>query len=209
MLIATDPLSLVFIACFLFGLLFLLVTTLLGSLGHAHIGHAGSHAVAPHGGLHVGGHASLPHAGGTHVVSHAPQVGSHGTTPTAGQGVQPQQAGSQNAQGSDFSIFMYINPTSVVLFLLGFGFFGYVFHNTTQLMLPLTLAFAGVGGIVIAALMLLTLWWWPKPPRCPPTSCPPAALTGCGTSSFRSACASPSKGKTLLAIPISKLPSGP
>lgn len=157
MLIATDPLSLLFIACFLFGLLFLLVTTLLGSLGHAHIGHVGSHAVAPHGGLHVGGHASLTHAGGTHVVSHTPQVGSHGTTSTVGQGVQPQQAGSQNAQGSDFSIFMYINPTSIVLFLLGFGFFGYVFHNTTHLVLPLTLVLASVGGLLIAAIILVFL----------------------------------------------------
>ncbi len=157
MLIATDPLSLVFIACFLFGLLFLLVTTLLGSLGHGHIGHAGSHAVATHGGLHVGGHASLPHAGGMHVGSHAPQVGSHGTTPTVGQGVQPHQAGSQNAQGSDFSIFTFINPTSIVLFLLGFGFFGYVFHNTTHLVLPLTLVLASVGGLLIAAIILVFL----------------------------------------------------
>jgi len=154
MLIATDPLSLVFIASFLFGLLFLLVTTLLGSLGHGHIGHAGSHAVASHGGLHVGGHASLPHAGGTHGVSH---VGSHATTPTAGQGVQPQHAGSQNAQGDGFSLFSYVNPTSVVLFLLGFGFFGYVFHNTAHLVLPLTLVLASVGGLLIAALILVFL----------------------------------------------------
>src|SRR6266567_3915326 len=154
MLIATDPLSLVFIACFLFGLLFLLVTTLLGSLEHGLIGHAGSHAVAPHSGLHVGGHASLPHAGGTHGVSH---VGSHATTPTAGHGVQPQHAGSQNAQGDGFSLFSYVNPTSVVLFLLGFGFFGYVFHNTAHLVLPLTLVLAGIGGLLIAAVILVLL----------------------------------------------------
>ncbi len=154
MLIATDPLSLVFIACFLFGLLFLLVTTLLGSLDHGLIGHAGSHAVAPHSGLHVGGHASLPHAGGTHGVSH---VGSHATTPTAGHGVQPQHAGSQNAQGDGFSLFSYVNPTSVVLFLLGFGFFGYVFHNTAHLVLPLTLVLAGIGGLLIAAVILVLL----------------------------------------------------
>jgi len=154
MLIATDPLSLVFIACFLFGLLFLLVTTLLGSLEHGLIGHAGSHAVAPHSGLHVGGHASLPHAGGTHGVSH---VVSHATTPTAGHGVQPQHAGSQNAQGDGFSLFSYVNPTSVVLFLLGFGFFGYVFHNTAHLVLPLTLVLAGIGGLLIAAVILVLL----------------------------------------------------
>ena len=150
MLIATDPLSLVFLACFLFGLLFLVGSAILGNLGHSgDAGHAASHQfhlpVAAHDAAHSVGHFS-----GTHVVSHAaPHVPLHGTA--------TQQAAPHSAQGNDFSLLSYINPTSVVLFLLGFGFFGYVFHNTTQLMLPLTLAFAGVGGIVIAALMLLML----------------------------------------------------
>jgi len=34
MQIATDPLSLVFLACFLFGLLFLIGSAILGNLGH-------------------------------------------------------------------------------------------------------------------------------------------------------------------------------
>jgi len=45
MSIATDPFSLLFISCFLFGLLFLMVTALMGSLAHGHglwhnVGHA-------------------------------------------------------------------------------------------------------------------------------------------------------------------------
>lgn len=153
MLIATDPLSLLFIACFLFGLLFLVVTALLGSLGgHGQVGHAAGHGGGPHVDLHLGGHALAPHA-----ASHAPQVGSHGVAHAPGQGTQPQQAGSQNAQGNGFSIFSYINPTSVVVFLLGFGFFGYVFHNTAHLVLPFTLVLASVGGLLIAAVILVFL----------------------------------------------------
>jgi hypothetical protein len=148
MLIATDPLSLVFLACFLFGLLFLVGSSILGNLGHGAT-HTASHQFH----LPAVGHgatSSIGHAGGTHVVS-------HGGVHTPFHGTTTQQEASHSAQGNDFSLLSYVNPTSVVLFLLGFGFFGYVFHNTTQLMLPLTLAFAGVGGIVIAALMLLML----------------------------------------------------
>jgi hypothetical protein len=145
MLIATDPLSLVFIACFLFGLLFLLATALLGNLGHAHVGiHGAAH------GLHTGGHAPVAHvsshAGGhtTHVVVH----GHAGNT---------QNTASHSAQGNIVSLLSYLNPTSVVLFLLGFGFFGYLFHNTIPLLLPLTLIFAALSGVIIAVLLLLML----------------------------------------------------
>jgi hypothetical protein len=52
------------------------------------------------------------------------------------------------------ALYGYLNPTSIVLFLMGFGFFGYVFHNSTPLALPLTLAFALGGGGLVAALLL-------------------------------------------------------
>src|SRR5947209_4113919 len=146
MLIATDPLSLVFIACFLFGLLFLIGSALLGNLGHG----GGSHAASHQFNLHVGGHASTAHTVGhvssTHGTSHAPGP--------AGHAAGTHQASSQ---GNNLGLFGYVNPTSIVLFLLGFGFFGYVFHNTAHLILPLTLAFAGVSGIIIAVLLLLML----------------------------------------------------
>jgi hypothetical protein len=154
MLIATDPLSLLFIGCFLFGLLFLLVTTLLGNLEHS--GHIG-----------IGHHVDVaPHAGhsGTHHVGSIQGKGLH-----IGQGTDHTHASSQthtthglkgsaaDSQGNTFPVPAYVNPTSVVLFLLGFGFFGYVFHNTAALAFPLTLVLAAVSGFIIAALLLAML----------------------------------------------------
>src|SRR5437870_4367641 len=146
MLIATDALSLFFLACFLFGLLFLLGTALLGNLAH---GHVGVHSVSHHIGVHVTGHAPATHSGGPHAVSHGTQVATHGPAQTTGH--------TGSTQGNASTLLSYLNPTSVVLFLLGFGFFGYVFHNTAHLILPLTLVFAGVSGIIIAGLMLIML----------------------------------------------------
>lgn len=150
MSIATDPLSLVFIACFLFGLLFLIGSAILGNLGHGGgSGHAVSHQFHLPAVGHSVGHAIGP-AGGSHVIS-------HGTAHSPIHAPTTQQAGTHSGQGNTFSLLSYANPTTIVLFLLGFGFFGYVFHNTTHLVLPLILALAGVGGIVIAMLMLIML----------------------------------------------------
>src|SRR5690242_17017877 len=127
MLIATDPLSLLFMGCFLFGLLFLVVTTLLGNLGHGsqggHVGHAGDigHSDFSH---HVDGLHHVPH-----VVNH--QVGAlQGKAIHVGKGIHPVPQGTTShsgthttQQGNTFSLFSYVNPTSLVLFLLGFGFF--------------------------------------------------------------------------------------
>jgi hypothetical protein len=162
MLIATDPLSLVFLACFLFGLLFLIGSAILGNLGH---GGGADHAASHHFDLHVGGHTSggaphtVGHAGGTHTVGHAggTHTVGHGGAHAPGHGATTQQTTAQNAQGNALSILSYVNPTSIVLFLLGFGFFGYVFHNTAHLALPMTLLLAGAGGLVIAVLMLVML----------------------------------------------------
>ena len=143
MLIATDPLSLVFIACFLFGLLFLLATALMGNLGHGHvIGHAHGfgHSVGQH--VHIG---SATHAHGA----------GHGTHAHTGQGTAQQGArATANAQGSSFSLLNVFNPMAITLFLLWFGFFGYVLHNTTSLILPLALVLACIGGLIIAGLIL-------------------------------------------------------
>lgn len=150
MSIATDPLSLVFIACFLFGLLFLIGSAILGNLGH---GGGSGHAVSHQFHLPAVGHSvghTIGHSGGSHVIS-------HGTAHSPIHAPTTQQAGTHSGQGNVFSLLSYANPMTIVLFLLGFGFFGYVFHNTTHLVLPLVLALAGVGGIVIAMLMLIML----------------------------------------------------
>lgn len=145
-MIANDPLSLLFIGCFLFGLLFLVVTTLLGNLGHSGQGGLGHDADITHHGTHIVTH----HVGdlqgkGVHIHTHAPSPGS-----TA-------KGGPQASQGNTLALFSYLNPTSVVLFLLGFGFFGYVFHNTAALALPLTLVLALLCGGIVAALLLVLL----------------------------------------------------
>jgi hypothetical protein len=145
-MIANDPLSLLFIGCFLFGLLFLVVTTLLGNLGHSGHGGLDHNADITHHGAHVVTH----HVGdlqgkGIHIHTHAP---SHSSTAKGSPQVDP---------GNAFALFSYLNPTSVVLFLLGFGFFGYVFHNTASLALPLTLILALLCGMIVAALLLVML----------------------------------------------------
>ena len=145
MLIATDPLSLVFIACFLFGLLFLIVTAVLGNLGHG-----ATHSVAHHGPVHIGGHV-----GGTHSVGHAV---THGPAHTTGHAAGAHSTSDTSTpQGNIPSLLSYINLTSIVFFLIGFGLFGYLFHNVVQLVALFALGLAGVSGIVIAVLLLLLL----------------------------------------------------
>jgi hypothetical protein len=138
LMIATDPLSLLFIACFLTGFVFFIVTALLGNLGHGM-----THNVAHHGGV--------VHTTSTHAVSNAAHTsghtaGSHGTSHT-----------HASTQGQHQSPLVFINPTSVMLFLLGFGFFGYFFHTTIHSVAALTLILAVIGGFAIAALLLIIL----------------------------------------------------
>jgi hypothetical protein len=137
-MIATDPLSLLFIACFLIGLLFFIVTALLGNLGHGI-----AHSVTHQGGV--------MHTAGTHVMHTA----SHGIAHTTGHAAGSHGTSHQSAQGHNQSLSSFFNPTSLMLFLLGFGFFGYLFHNTIHAVAALTLALAGIGGVLIAALLLM------------------------------------------------------
>ncbi|MBA2680723.1 MAG: hypothetical protein H0U76_20300 [Ktedonobacteraceae bacterium] len=168
--IATDPLSLVFITCFLVGMFFLIITALLGNLGH---GHGGADGGGGHFHLHVGGHAhtavphTIGHIGGAHTAGHAPAhapghaPGGHGTG-SHGHNAQGTHNGhsAQNAQASVSPLsmlFSYVNVSTIVLFLIGFGLFGYVFHNTVHVVTQLALLLAIVGGIVLAMGLVLLL----------------------------------------------------
>jgi hypothetical protein len=147
MAIATDPLSLVFIGCFLFGLLFLLGTVLLGSIGHGHgLTHDVGHSVLHH--VHVGGEMHSPTAHFDHAQVHHEHVAHHGEASQGGE------KGGNGASGQHFSLLTIVNPSSVVFFLLGFGFLGYVFHNEAKLGLPLTLLLAILSGCIIAGLLV-------------------------------------------------------
>ncbi len=144
MLIAHDPLSLIFIGCFSFGMLFLIVTAILGNLGHG-----ATHDVAHHDSIHVG------HVGSTHVVSHTP---AHGPihAPAHAPGTQSTDGNATPAGGISL-ILSYVNLTSIIFFLIGFGLFGYLFNNVVQLVALFALALAAVSGLVLAVLLLLLL----------------------------------------------------
>ena len=150
MLIATDPLSLVFIGCFLFGMLFLIVTAILGNLGHG-----ATHDVAHQASLHAGGHVAGAHTIGQ-GPAHAPV---HGPVHTTGHAAGAHSTHSNvTPTGGISSILPYVNLTSIIFFLIGFGLFGYLFHNVVhQLVALFALTLAGVSGIVIAVLLLLLL----------------------------------------------------
>jgi len=142
-MLATDPLSLMFIGCFLVGLIYFVVTALLGNLAHgsADASHAAGHHIdvhmGEHHGVHTGVHAHT--AGHAHTTTHA-HAHTNGKTDT----IDHHQSWAS-----------FLNPTSIMFFLLGFGFFGYVFHNLVGLKTPiLVLLFAGLSGIVIALLLL-------------------------------------------------------
>jgi hypothetical protein len=137
-MIATDPLSLLFIACFLIGLLFFIVTALLGNLGHG----------ITHGVTHQ---SSVVHTTGTHAT----HIASHGPTHTTGHASGSQGTSHTSTQGHNQFLSSFVNPTAIMLFLLGFGFFGYLFHNTIHAVAALTLTLAGIGGVIIAALLLM------------------------------------------------------
>lgn len=139
--IATDPLSLVFVACFLFGLLFMVAAALLGSFGH------GTHAAHS---VHTGTHMGHIHVGSMHANDTAHHAATHHTA----KGVV---ARTSSTDGNKFSVFSYANPTTIAVFLLGFGAFGYLFHNAVGFMLPLTLLLAVVGGLIITAFLLAFL----------------------------------------------------
>jgi hypothetical protein len=144
LIIATDPLSLVFIFCFLLGFGFFLVLMFSGGHGHAHAGHAHVHVHAP------AAHHAPAHAG-SHSAHHAHPV-------RGGQSQGNNTAQSQSAQQTThFALANYLNPTSIAIFLLGFGFFGYFFHNLAPVAAALSLLFAVVGGLVLAAILLTTL----------------------------------------------------
>jgi hypothetical protein len=135
-MIATDPLSLMFIGCFVIGLLFLLITSFAGH-GLAH--HAGTTS-------HIGhvGHTPLVHAThGLHAATHTGNGAPHST--------------QHQAHGSHFSLLAIVNPLNIAIFLLGFGFFGYVLHGATAFALPLIFVLASIGGLTIAAILIIML----------------------------------------------------
>lgn len=145
-MIATDPLSLAFIGCFVVSATFLLLSSIMGA-GHEdlHFGHFGHMA---HGG-HAGHAPGASHASG--VAHHALPQGHAGHSSTSSsQGAQPDLP-FWAVLASFFNLY------AVLTFLFWFGLIGYVLKNLadySSLFAAAAGLFVGIAGAVLITLVM-------------------------------------------------------
>lgn len=144
-MIATDPLSLLFLGCVIFSGAFLVISALTGT-GHGHglhLGHAGHAGHIGHAG-HVG-HTGAGH--GAHAGHGA--TGHGGAQAGASQGAAPSPLAAAWGAVSDV-LLGSLNLFSVLTFLFFFGLLGYLFHNATNLGAVLSILLPGLIGVAAA-----------------------------------------------------------
>ncbi|MGO8949543.1 MAG: hypothetical protein ACLQUY_18210 [Ktedonobacterales bacterium] len=151
-MIASDPLSYVFLGCFVFSALFLVVSIMLGA-GHGHTLGSGGHSLhLPQWGAH--------HLGG-HVTSAAHPVGATTNAHPAGGGTV--DSGSVSPLASLKSLFLgSLNLYGLLILLLIFGLLGYLLHNYTNIGAELSLLLAlltGLGGALLVSSLLSSLFY--------------------------------------------------
>jgi len=160
-MLATDPLSLLFLGCALFSGLFLVAAVLLGAGGHGHLGHIGHAGHLGHVGhlgagdgvapAHVSGHAPI-HALSSHAVgdasghpAHAPSA--HGDAQTAAAATTP----AESVWGMAQSLLLgSLNLNGALIFLLVFGVLGYLLNAGQATALLVVLLVAALVGAVAA-----------------------------------------------------------
>lgn len=161
---ATDPLSLVFLACIVVSAAFLVVASISG-LGHGlHVGahgvHIGAHAHlhAPHVATAHNGHLHTAHTAHTANTAHAAHA-THGTTAQSdgSAGAVASVQVSPLAAVKDAFIGGF-SPYSLLILLLIFGLAGYLLHNNSNLgdVLTIVLALLAGDGAAICTGLLLT-----------------------------------------------------
>jgi membrane protein implicated in regulation of membrane protease activity len=153
-MLATDPLSLVFVGCIVFAGAFLVLSSVLG-IGHGHtlhLGHAGHVAHVGHA-AHTG-HVAHPahgaHPTGSHATTHGAPHGQPGST-NGDAGAAPMSISP--LQGLSTTLLGALNLYGLLMFLLVFGLLGYILHNAAHtaallaIFVPLFFAaFAAVGS---------------------------------------------------------------
>lgn len=161
-MIATDPLSLVFLACIVFSGVFLIISMVSG------IGH----------GVHIGGHVAhvthVAHAGHTAQIGHAGHLvhagdtgqaqathltnGSGGTSSTIHTAATATPAQPSPLAAVENAFLASLNLYSILVFLLVFGLLGYLLNNATNLgaVLSIVLALLVGDGFAVAIGLLLT-----------------------------------------------------
>jgi membrane protein implicated in regulation of membrane protease activity len=142
-MIATDPLSLVFLGCFVFAGLFLLISTVTNS-GHGHALHFGGHGLQLD---HAGHIAHDAHAGHD---AHAAHAGTSGGAAGAG-GVPGFFDSVLGTLEEALSVY------GILTFLLVFGLLGYLLHNSTNVGVVLTLLLALLVALACAVGVSATL----------------------------------------------------
>jgi len=155
--IATDPLSLLFIACIAFSSIFLLLTSILGLGQHGHMGaHSGGH-------VHLGG---VHHAGVIHnplTVAHGPVQGLRVVLPNHGSAAHTvnSSSGTMSQPNLVQTLLGYVlNLYGILSFLFFFGLLGYLLHNATHanaitaVVIAIIIGLAGGAGINMAYLRL-------------------------------------------------------
>ena len=171
-MIATDPLSLVFLGCIIFSGLFLVVSSVSG-LGHGHGVHLGGHALG-----HVAGGGHVTHIGGHAAhVTHAGHAGGHAATTHAAPGhAAPGHAapghGALSGASARLSLVAHafestLNLYGLLVFVLIFGLLGYLLHNSTNLgdVGTVVLALAvGFGSAMVVSLLMARLFFLNGPP---------------------------------------------
>lgn len=141
-MLATDPLSLLFLACALFAALFLVATVALGA-GHGHAGHLGHAGHFGHVGHAAPAHTAPAHA---HIAGHA-----HAAD---GQHAAPATASSESVLGAiQGMLWGSLNLNGALIFLLVFGVLGYLMHNTSGAQVIATLLIAALVGALAAILV--------------------------------------------------------
>jgi hypothetical protein len=147
-MIATDPLSLIFIGCFVVSGTFLILSSVLG-FGHGHfplghIGHAGHAGPVGHDIGHASGvaHHALPQG---HAAAH---TGSSSAQQTAGSAASPSLWAT---------LANTLNLYVILTFLFWFGLIGYVLRNLTNLSTLVAFIGALLVGVVGAVLVNLAM----------------------------------------------------
>lgn len=173
-MIATDPLSLVFLSCVVFSGAFLVLSTLLGA-GHGHGlhfgGHTGGHVgghIAGHAGSHIGGHAAGSHTAAHHVAAHTAghaAASGHSASSNSSNGQAGAAAPTATSPWMALSNAFYasLNLYGLLIFLLVFGLLGYLLYNVAHtgvvlsLLIPLALAVGSAMGVsmLLARLFLM------------------------------------------------------
>jgi hypothetical protein len=163
-MIASDPLSYIFLGCFLFSAFFLVITTLFG-VGHGHALGVGGHSLhLPHiaGGHHIAGHVT----GGGHAPAATAHGATHATTSSTSHVAGGETAGTTAQVGGGAGLKSILlgtlNLYGLLTLLLLFGLLGYLLHNFTNVGAELSLIFAllvGAGGALLVSSLLSSLFF--------------------------------------------------